>query len=237
MDFSKRIWISVIQLTCRHRTCASLPGHRLFCHYPMHVEESAVSQSSNCSALSSPGADLGHLCHILVVTDHELSLRWCLIWARKSLHVGTSHNPHFSSHHLHLTLQLLVSSVPTPPHLTSHHLCLTSHTPISCHTTSISHLMSNHLSCHTTSHISRHTTTVSHLMSHYLHLTSRHTTFISHLPSVAFELCQCFGEKKLVISRLFSRSCGYMNRGTVNVGDVYLFTQTPRERATMVKLK
>ena len=137
---------------------------------------------------------------------------------------------------------------PPPSHITTP--CLIHPNPTSSHITSPSshithtHLMSHHL--HLTSHvkpplmshhISRHTTTVSHLMSHYLHLTSRHTTFISHLPSVAFELCQCFGEKKLVISRLFSRSCGYMNRGTVNVGDVYLFTQTPRERATMVKLK
>ena len=201
MDFSKRIWISVIQLTCRHRTCASLPGHRLFCHYPMHVEESAVSQSSNCSALSSPGADLGHLCHILVVTDHELSLRWCLIWARKSLHVGTSHNPHFSSHHLHLTSHV-------KPPLMSHH---------------ISHLTSHHHRL--TSHV---TLPSSHISSHHLHLT---------FTQCCLWTVPVLWKKKLVISRLFSRSCGYMNRGTVNVGDVYLFTQTPRERATMVKLK
>ena len=125
------------------------------------------------------------------------------------------------------------------PHLISHHITFVSHhthpshvTPplshISCQTTSH---VTPHLTSHVTpppSHISCHTTTISHLMSHYLHLTSPHTTFISDLPSVASN-CANAMEKTVVISKLFSRSCGYMNRGTVNVGDVYLFTQTPRK--------
>lgn len=161
------------------------------------------------------------------------------MWVHRTTPI--SHHTTSISHYNSLSHQ-------SQPHLISHHITFISHhthpshvTPppshISCQTTSH---VTPHLTSHVTpppSHISCHTTTVSHLMSHYLHLTSRHTTFISHLPSVAFELCQCFEKKTLVISRLFSRSCGYMNRGTVNVGDVYLFTQTPRERATMVKLK
>ena len=139
---------------------------------------------------------------------------------------------------------------PPPSHITTP--CLISPNPTSSHITSPSshithtHLMSHHL--HLTSHVkpplmSHH---ISHLTSHHHRLTSHVTLPSSHISSHHLHLTftQCclwtvpvLWKKKLVISRLFSRSCGYMNRGTVNVGDVYLFTQTPRERATMVKLK
>ena len=193
-----------------------------------------MSQCSSCSAFS-PGADLGHLCHILVVTGHEFNLRWCQEkpacgYITQPPSLITPPQSHITTPLSHITPPL---SHQPQPHLISHHITFVSHHTHPSHVTP----PPSHISCHTT---------VSHLRSHHHHLASCHTTSISHLvtpppshiyPVLPLNCASAVEKKRFVISKLFSRGCGYMNGGTVTVGDVYLFTKAPRERTIRVKLK